>query len=69
LFRKICGYYYYKKGVYVHVIRSTARRYFRGLQHCPAWTCIPTSEKQTYKNARNHGNFTKRNSELHERAI
>jgi len=51
------------------VIRSTARRYFRGLQHCPAWTCIPTSEKQTYKNARNHGNFTKRNSELHERAI
>jgi len=28
-----------------------------------------TSEKQTEENARNHGNSTKRTSELHERAI
>ena len=27
------------------------------------------SEKQTYKNAGNHKNFTKSTSELHERAI
>jgi len=33
LFHKICGCYYYKKGVYVQVIRSTARRYFWGRQH------------------------------------
>jgi len=32
LFNKICGYGYYKKGVYIQVIRSTARRYFRGQQ-------------------------------------
>jgi len=25
-----------KKGVYVQIIRSTARRYFRGRQHGPA---------------------------------
>jgi len=29
LVHTICG-YYYNKGVYVQVIRSTARRYFRG---------------------------------------
>jgi len=30
---------------------------------------IYISEKWTYKKARNHGNFTKRTSELQERAI
>jgi len=45
-----------KKGVYVQVIRSTARRYFRGRQHGPAWKCIyPNNEPN--KNARNHGNL------------
>jgi len=28
LVHKICGHGYYKKGIYVYVIRSTARRYF-----------------------------------------
>jgi len=37
---KIRGYYYYKKGVYVQVIRSTARRYFWGRQHSPAWESL-----------------------------
>jgi len=32
LVRKICG--YYSTGVYVQIIRSTTRRYFRG-QHGP----------------------------------
>jgi len=40
LVHKICGYYYYKKGVYLQVIRSTARRHFRGRQRGPAWKCI-----------------------------
>jgi len=31
---------YYKKGVYVQVIRSTARRYFRGRQHGPVRKCL-----------------------------
>jgi len=35
---EICG--YYNKGVYVQVIRSTTRRYFRWRQHGPAWKCI-----------------------------
>ena len=55
------------KKVYVQVIRSTARRYFRGRQHGPARKCIHPKNKPT-KNARNHGNVTKRTSELHERA-
>ena len=67
LFHKICGYYYYKKGVYVQVIRSTVRRCFRGRQHVPAWKCIHPKNKPT-KNARNHENLTKR-TEQHERAI
>jgi len=33
LVHKICGYYYYKKGAYVQLIRSTARRHFRGRKH------------------------------------
>jgi len=37
----------YKKGVYVQVIRSTARRYFRERQHGPASTCI--YQKKNYK--------------------
>jgi len=37
---KISGYCYYKKGVYVQVIRSTAGRYFRGRQHGPAWKSL-----------------------------
>jgi len=37
---QICGYYYCKKGVYVQVIRLTAKRYFRKRQHGPAWKCI-----------------------------
>jgi len=35
LFNKRCGYGYYKKGVYIQVIRSTARQCFRGRQHGP----------------------------------
>jgi len=50
----------------VQVIRPTARRYFRERQHGPTWACI---HKKRYKNARNHGNSTKRTSELRERAI
>jgi len=68
LVHKICGYYYYKKEVYVQVIRSIAARYFRGRQHGPAWKCIYPKNKPTI-NARNHGNLTKRTSELHEIAI
>jgi len=56
LFNKICGYGYYKKGVYIQVIRSTARRYFRGQQHGPKWKCIHPETKPT-RNARNHGNL------------
>jgi len=56
LFHKICGYCYYKKGVYVQLIRSTARRYFRGRQHGPEWKCIHPENKPT-KNARNHANL------------
>jgi len=59
---------YYKKGVFLQVIRSTARRYFRGRQHGPAWTCIYSKNKST-KNVRNHGNFAKTTSELHETVI
>ena len=65
---KIRGYYYYKKGVYVQVIRSTPRRYFRERQHGPAWKSLCPKNKPP-KNARNHGNLTKRTSQLHERAI
>jgi len=32
---------------------STARRYFRGRKHGPAWKCIHPKKKPT-KNARNH---------------
>jgi len=35
LVHKIYGYCYYKKGVYVQVIRSTARPHFRWRQHGP----------------------------------
>jgi len=42
----MCGYYYYKKGVYVQVIRSTARRYFRERQHGPRRTCTHPKKKQ-----------------------
>ena len=44
---KIRGYYYYKKRVYVQVIRSTARRYFRERQHGPAWKCLYPKNKPT----------------------
>jgi len=37
---KIRAYYYCEKGVYVQVIRPTARRYFRGRQHGPTWKCL-----------------------------
>jgi len=47
------GYYFHKKGVYVEVIRSTVRRYFRGRQHSPAWKCLYPKNKST-KNASNH---------------
>jgi len=30
----------YNKGVYIQLIRSTTRRYFRGRRHGPAWKCI-----------------------------
>jgi len=38
LFHKICD--YYNKGVYVQLIRSTTRRYFRWRKHGPAWKFI-----------------------------
>jgi len=57
-----------QKGLYVQVIRSTVRRCFRGRQHGPAWKCIHPKNKAT-KNSRNHGNSTKRTSQLHETAI
>jgi len=41
--------------VYLQVIRSTARRYFRGRQHSPTWKCIYPKNNPT-KNARFHGN-------------
>jgi len=66
LLHKICD--YYNKGVYVQLIRSTTRGYFWGQQHGPAWKCIYPKNKLT-KNARNHGNLTKRTSQLHERTI
>ena len=44
---RIRVYYYYKKGVYVQVIRSTARRYFRGRQHGPAWKSLYPKNKPT----------------------
>jgi len=53
---KIYGYYYYKKGVYVQIIKSTARRRFRWRQHCPVWKCIYPKNKPN-KNAGNHGNL------------
>jgi len=45
-----------KKGVYVQVIKSTARRYFWGRQHGHAWKCMYPNNKPT-KNARNQGNL------------
>jgi len=45
-----------KKGVYIQVIRSTARRYFWGQQHVPTWKCIHPKTKPA-KTARNHGNL------------
>jgi len=47
-------YAYYKKGVCIQVIRSTARRYFRRQQHRPTWKCIHPKTKPA-KNARTHG--------------
>jgi len=52
------------KGVYLQLIRSTTRRYFRERQHGPAWKCIYPKNKPT-KNARYHENLTKRTSERH----
>ena len=66
LVHKICA--YYRKAVYVQLIRSTTTRYFRWRQHHPAWERIYPKNKPT-KNARNHGNLTKRTSELHGKAI
>jgi len=43
LVHKICG--CYTKAVYVQLIRSTTRRYFRWRQHGPAWKHLYTSEK------------------------
>jgi len=40
LVHTICGYYYYEKGFYVQVIRSTIRQHFWGRQHGPTWKCI-----------------------------
>ena len=68
LVHKIFGYYYYKDGGYVQVMRSTSRRYFRGRQYGPAWKCLYPKNKPA-KNARNGGNWTKRTSERHERAL
>ena len=66
--RKICGYYYYKKGVFVQIIRSTTRRHFWGRNTVPHENVYVPKNKPN-KNARNHGNLTMRTSELHERAI
>jgi len=54
LVHKIYG--YYNKGVYVLLVRSTTKQYFRGRQHGPAWKCIYPKNDPT-KNARNHGNL------------
>jgi len=51
LIHKICG--HYDKGVYVQLIRFTARRYFRWRQHGLAWKCIYPKNKPT-SNDRNH---------------
>ena len=66
LVHKICG--YYNKGVYLQLIRSTTRRYFRGQQHGPAWRCIYLKNYPS-KNPRNHRKLMKIISQLHERAI
>ena len=68
LVHKIYG--YYNKDVYVQLVRSTTKQYFRERQHGPAWKCIYPKNDPS-KNARNHGNLTKRTSEseLHERDI
>jgi len=68
LVHKINGLYHYKKRVYVQIIITIDRRYFRWRQHGPARKCIYPKNKPT-KNARNNGNLTKRTSELHETAI
>jgi len=47
---------YYNKGIYVQLIRSTTRRYFRRRQHGPAWKCMYPKNKPA-KNARIHGNL------------
>jgi len=41
---------YYNKGVYVQLIRSTTRQYFRRRQRGPAWKCLYPKNKPT-KNA------------------
>jgi len=56
LVHEISGYYYYEKGSYVQIIKSTARRYFRGQQHGPVWKCLYPKNKPS-KNARYHGNL------------
>ena len=66
LVHKIWG--YDRKAIYVQLIRSTTRRYFRRRQHHPAWKHIYPKNKPT-KNAKNHGNLTKITSQLHEKAI
>jgi len=66
LVHEICG--YCNIVVYVQLIISTTRRYFRERQHGPTWKCMHPKNKPT-KHARNHGNLMKRISKLHERAI
>jgi len=65
LFLEICGYYYYKKGVYAQVIRSTLDDAFESGNTVPHECMHPKNKK----NARNRGNLLKRTSELHETAI
>jgi len=45
LFYEICG--FYNEVIYVQLIRSTTRRYVRGQQHGPTWTCIYRKNKPT----------------------
>ena len=66
LFHTLCG--YYNKGVYIRLIRSTTRRYCWERKIGSAWKCIYPKNKAA-KNARNLGNLTKGNSELHKWAI
>jgi len=45
----MCSDDYYNKGVYVQLIKSAIRRYFRGWQHGPTWKCLYPKNKPEKK--------------------